>query len=82
VLDVARGRQVTIADLFRVWGQPLTRHRIASFRSTIPVRAYVAGKLFRGDAARVPLTPRAQIVVELGAFVPPHRTFLFPPEQP
>jgi hypothetical protein len=81
VLDVARGRQATIGDLFRLWGQPLTRHRIASFRSALPVRAYVAGKLFRGDAARVQLTPRAQIVVELGAFVPPHRTFLFPPEQ-
>jgi hypothetical protein len=33
VLDVAHGRRVTIGDLFRLWGQPLTRHRIASFRS-------------------------------------------------
>ncbi len=82
VLDVARGRSLTIGDLFRLWGQPLTRRRIASFHSKLPVRAYVAGKLVRGDAARVRLTPKAQIVVELGAYVPPHRTFLFPPEKP
>jgi hypothetical protein len=82
VLDVARGTVLTIGDLFRLWGQTLTRHRIASFHSRLPVRAYVAGRLVRGDAARVRLTPRAQIVVELGAYVPPHRSFLFPPEQP
>lgn len=82
VLDVARGTRPTVGDLFRLWGQPLTRHRIASFRSPLPVRAYVAGKLVGGDAAGVRLTPKAQIVVELGAYVPPHRSFLFPPEQP
>ncbi len=82
VLDVSRGQNLTIGDLFRLWGQPLTRRRIASFRSRLAVRAYVAGKLVRGDAARVRLTPKAQIVVELGAYVPPHRSFLFPPEQP
>jgi hypothetical protein len=82
VLDVARGQRMTIGDLFRLWGQPLARHRIASFHSKLPVRAYVAGKLVRGDAARVRLTPKAQIVVELGAYVPPHRSFLFPPEKP
>jgi len=82
VLDVAREGQATIGDLFRLWGQPLTRHRIASFHSTLSVRAYVAGKPVRGDAAAVRLTRHAQIVVELGAYVPPHRSFLFPPEQP
>jgi hypothetical protein len=82
VLDVAAGKRVTIGDLFRLWGQPLTRHRIASFRSPRPVRAYLAGKPVRGDAAGVPLTPKAQIVIELGAYVVPHRSFLFPPEQP
>jgi hypothetical protein len=82
VLDVARGPSATVGDLFRLWGQPLTRHRIASFRSKLPVRAYVAGKPARGDAAAVHLAPRSQIVVELGAYVPPHRSFIFPPEQP
>ncbi len=82
VLGVARGSRLTIGDLFRLWGQPLTRHRIASFHSRAPVRAYVAGRLVRGDAAHVRLTPKEQIVIELGAYVPPHRSFLFPPEQP
>lgn len=82
VVDVARSARLTIGDLFRLWGQPLTRHRFASFRSAAPVRAYVAGKRIAGDAARVPLTSRAEIVIELGAFVPPHRTFVFPPVTP
>ena len=82
VLDVARGTSATIGDLFRLWGQQLARRRIASFRSRTPVRAYVGGTLVRGDAARVRLTPRAQIVIELGAYLPPHRSFLFPPESP
>ena len=80
VLDVARGRSATVGDLFRLWGQPLTRHRIASFHSTRAVRAYVGGKPVRGDAAAVRLTPKSQIVVELGAYVPPHPSFLFPKE--
>ena len=78
VVEVARGTRATIGDLFRLWGQPLARHRLASFRSQRPLRAYVAGRLVRGDVSRVPLTPKAQIVIELGAYVPPHRSFLFP----
>jgi len=78
VVEVARGTRATIGDLFRLWGQPLAQRRIASFRSSKPIRAYVAGRRVRGDVSRVPLTPRAQIVVELGAFVPPHRSYLFP----
>ncbi len=82
VLGVAHGANVTIGDLFRLWGQPLGQRRVASFRAPTRVRAYVAGKLVRGDAARVRLEPKAQIVIELGAYVPPHRSFLFPPESP
>jgi hypothetical protein len=82
VVDVARGARVTIGDLFRLWRQPLNRHRLTSFRSPSTVRAYVGGRLARVDAARVRLTPKAQIVIELGAFVPPHRTFVFPPVTP
>jgi hypothetical protein len=42
------------------------------------VRIYIAGRRVRRDPATVRLTPRAQIVVELGAYVAPHRFFLFP----
>lgn len=78
VIEVARGTQATIGDLFRLWGQPLGDCRLASFRSSKPLRAYIAGRRVGGDVARVRLTPKAQIVVELGAYVPPHRSYLFP----
>jgi hypothetical protein len=77
VVEVARGARLTVGDVFLLWRQPLTRHRLASFRSRTPVRAYVAGRRFRGDASSVPLIPRAQIVIELGRYVAPHRFYLF-----
>jgi hypothetical protein len=78
VISVARGRTLTVGDLFRVWGQPLGAHSLAGFTSSAPVRAYVAGRLVKGPVAAIPLTPHAQIVLELGGFVPPHPFFLFP----
>jgi hypothetical protein len=78
VVEVARGARLTVGDVFRLWRQPLSRYRLASFRSSSPVRAYVAGRRFRGDAAHVPLNPRAQIVIVLGRYVAPHPSFLFP----
>ena len=47
------------------------------FTSRSPLRAYVDGKLVRGPAGAIPLTPHAQIVLELGGYVPPHPFFLF-----
>jgi hypothetical protein len=78
VVEVARGARLDLGDLFRVWGQPLGEHRLASFRSTAPVRVYVAGRRVRGPVSAVRLRPGAQIVLELGAYVAPHRFFLFP----
>jgi len=75
----ARGRQ-TLGDFFRVWGQPLSPTRLAGFRTTAarPVRAYVSGRRWRGRLGAIPLTPHAQIVLELGRYVPPKKIFLFP----
>jgi hypothetical protein len=78
VVTVARGRALTVGDLFRVWGQPLGPRSLAGFTSRTPVRAYVAGRLVQGPAASIRLTPHAQIVLELGGYVPPHPFFLFP----
>jgi len=75
VIEVVRGRSMTVGDLFRVWGQPLARGRLAGFRGR--VRAYVAGSRWRGDVRAIPLRPYAQIVLEVGGYVPPHRFFLF-----
>jgi hypothetical protein len=78
VVEVANGSRLDLGDLFRIWGQPLGPHRLVSFRSAAPVRVYVAGRRVLGPAAAVRLEPNAEIVVELGAYVPPHRFFLFP----
>lgn len=82
VVEVAHGARLRLGDLFRIWGRRLGRHTLLSFRSAAPVRVYVGGKLFPGPPAAVPLTSGAQIVVELGAYVPPHPTYLFPRRTP
>ncbi len=78
VVEFARGSRLTLADVFRVWGQPLAAHRVASFVSRRPLRAYVGGRLVRGPVGAIVLTPRAEIVLELGPYVAPHSFFLFP----
>ena len=78
IVEVARSPRLTLGDLFRIWGRRLGLRSLLSFDSASPVRAYVGGKRFEGSPAEIPLTAGAQIVVELGAYVPPHPTFLFP----
>ena len=78
VVDAARGRRLTLGDLFRVWGEPLGRRRLVSFSSPHPLRAYVDGRLVHGPAAAIPLRAHAEIVLELGPYVAPHPFFLFP----
>ena len=80
VVQVTAGRRLTLSDLFRVWGQPLSRTRLASFRTSArrPVRGYLGGRRWRGPLAAIPLRRHAQIVLELGRFIRPHRVFLFP----
>ena len=76
VLEFVSAADLTLGDLFNVWGQPLTRTHMAGFRGE--VRVYVAGHRRRGDPRSVPLTPHGQIVLEVGGYVPPHPSFLFP----
>jgi hypothetical protein len=68
---------LTVGDLFRVWREPLGPTRLLSFEGE--VKAYVAGKPVSGDPRAIPLADGAQIVLELGGYVPPHKTFAFPP---
>jgi hypothetical protein len=79
VVEVRRGPRLTLGDLFAVWGQPLSATRLAGFSTAraAPVRAYVAGRRWRGPPAGIPLRRHAQIVLELGRFIPPHRSFRF-----
>ena len=71
------GHGLTVGDLFRAWGQPLGRGRIASFGGG-RVRVYVNGMAHGGSPAAVRLTEDAEIVLEVGPRVPPHVHFVFP----
>ena len=71
------GTHPTVGALFSAWGQPLTPKRIASFTGG-RVRVYVDGRLRRGSPRSVPLRTGAEIVLEVGPYVPPHTHFSFP----
>jgi hypothetical protein len=66
VLEASRPGLV-LGDLFAIWGQRLGRYR----------RAYVDGRRWRRPLAEIPLRRHAEIVLEVGRFVPPHTSFLF-----
>ncbi len=80
VIEVAVGHTWTIGHLFRLWGQPLSRTRLAGFRAGAGpgVRAWIGGRRWRGDVRRIPLARHAQVVIEIGPYVPPHSRFTFP----
>jgi len=82
VIEVGAVASPRLGDVFRVWGQPLSTHRIAGFRSTRPVLAFVNGKRFAGDPRAIPLRRHDEIVLEIGGYVPPHSSYLFPKEAP
>ena len=75
VVEFVTGLRPTIGDLFTVWGQPLSGHRIASFHGA--VAAWVGGKRWHGDVRAIPLRRHSEIVIEVGGYVPPHTFFLF-----
>jgi hypothetical protein len=60
-----------------VWGRELSTRRLLSFRGG--VRLYVNGVRRRGDPRTLVLRDRDEIVLEVGPFIPPHRSYLFPP---
>ena len=78
VIEVASARRLTLGHVFRVWGQQLSPHRIAGFRSAKPVLAFVNGRRYHGDPRTIPLRRHDEIVLEIGGYVPPHSSYLFP----
>jgi hypothetical protein len=78
VVEVGPARGLTVGDLFRVWGQPLGPHRIAGFGDSQPVLVFVNGRRLRVDPRAVPLRRHDEIVLEIGGYIPPHRSYLFP----
>jgi hypothetical protein len=77
VIRFRPGRGVGLGDVFAVWGQPLTRHRLCGFRSAAGVRVYVDGRRVGGRPGALRLRRHAEIVVEIGPVVPPHASYLF-----
>jgi hypothetical protein len=77
---VRPGRPPALGDLFHSWGQPLSRGRIAGFAAAPGQRvaAYVDGRPWPGRLAALRLRRHAEIVLEVGLFVPPHRFYRFP----
>jgi hypothetical protein len=75
VIEVAPGAGLTLGAFFRLWGQPLGPRQLAGFRGR--VLAFVGGRRRHGDPATIPLTRHAQIVLEVGGYVPPHPRYLF-----
>jgi hypothetical protein len=78
---VRPGSRPVLADLFRAWGQPLSSRRLASFSASAhdSVAVFVDGRRWGGAPEEVPLRPHAEIVLEVGPYVPPHRAYAFPP---
>src|SRR5262249_2939076 len=72
-----RHTSLTLGQLFTVWGRPLEAGRLLPFRGR--VTAFVGGRRWHGDPRRIPLRRHAQIVLEVGGYVPPHRGYLFRP---
>jgi hypothetical protein len=75
VVEFVAAKRPTLATLFAVWGQPLAADRLAGFRGS--VSAWVGGHRWHGSVASIPLRRHAEIVLELGGYIPPHTFFLF-----
>jgi hypothetical protein len=78
IVLVRPGPVARIGTLFRSWGQRLSDSQLASFGRG-RVIAFVDGRRWRGQPMSVPLAPRSEIVLEIGPYVPPHKSFTFPP---
>jgi hypothetical protein len=78
---VRPGSRLSVSDLFRSWGQPLSPVRLASFRAPPGrrVAVFVNGRPWTGPPGSVPLARHAVIVLEVGPHVPPHTSYAFPP---
>jgi hypothetical protein len=68
-----------LGDFFAAWGHPLSSDRLLSFHTRSPLLLFRNGGRWRGNPRQLPLRDGDQVVVEIGGYVRPHRSFLFPP---
>ena len=60
-------RTFTLGEFFDVWGEPLTRARVASAHAARgATRVYVNGAPYAGDPRKIELVQHADIVIEVG----------------
>lgn len=67
----------SLSAFFRVWGEPLARTRLLSFRGR--VRLYRNGVAVPADPRKLRLRNHDELALEVGAYVPADRSFRFPP---
>jgi hypothetical protein len=81
LLLVRAGVKLSLSDLFRAWGQPLSQHRLAAFPAPARTRVavFVNGRRWHGSPTSVALAVHSEIVLEVGPYVPPHHSYAFPP---
>jgi hypothetical protein len=77
VVRIRTARAPSLQTLFEIWGQPLSRTRLASFRGR--VEAFVDGRPWPRPPGAIPLRRHAEVVLEIGGVLPPHPTYHFPP---
>jgi hypothetical protein len=67
-IEAPNDRSFTLADFFKVWGQPLSRTQAASAQAAkgAKLKVWVDGKPFAGDPATIKLAPHTDIVIEAG----------------
>jgi hypothetical protein len=83
LIEIERGVEATVGELFELWGQELSKQRLLSFhaRRGRAVSAFVNGRRWRGEPRRIPLKRHSAIVLEIGGFFPPTRRYAFPPDR-
>jgi hypothetical protein len=67
----------TLGRVFAVWGRRLSPTRLLTFHGQASL--YVNGTRRRGDPRSLRLRDGDELVLEVGGYVPPHRSFRFPP---
>lgn len=79
VVLIAAGAHRSLQAVFDSWGEPLSRRRLLSFDAAKghELRAFVDGHPWKRPPGEIPLRRDSEIVLEMGPYVPPHRSFAF-----
>ena len=79
--QASASRQFTLGDFFAIWGQPLSRSRVATIpiNSKNQLKIWVNGSPYTGDPSKIVLKGHEQIVIQIGPpFTTPPPTYTWP----